>query len=224
MYLKLKTAFKNLSNHSLFINIIILLIRLYLWIIFHTCKITLKVNSDSEKILQDNTLCFLAVWHGRLLPFPKLAKRYGKYTAIVSLHKDGNFIDKFITSYGHNSVRGSSKKGSYTVTRKIIKCIEENKSIVFTPDGPRGPKYKAKTIIPTLAYKKTIPIITLCYSSKKSIILKTWDSFMIPTPFTELIIEIGAPINVSSNNSDELGVALRNRTRNLDKLCGVTID
>ena len=219
-----KRILKKITKNTIFIAVVITLIRFYVWLLFITCRIILIEDSKSKKLLINNSQCFLAMWHARLLPFPKVMRKFGYYTAIVSLHKDGHYIDAFISSYGHKSIRGSSKKGGYSVTRKILDHLEKKQSIVVTPDGPRGPRYRANTIISNLAYKKDIPIIPLSYSATKVKIFKTWDRFMLPSLFTKIIIEIGAPIVIKNKGSNELENILRSNMMQLDHKCNVTLD
>lgn len=82
--------------------------------------------------------CIFAVWHeniGLVLP------RWGQtpLTALVSQHRDGEWVNQIGQSLGINIVRGSTSRGGSQAIRQL-KRNSRFSSIVFTPDGPRGPR------------------------------------------------------------------------------------
>ena len=98
----------------------------------------------------------------------------------------------------------------------IIKCIKEKKSIVITPDGPRGPKYKINSAIIRLASKLQVPIISMSFSSSKVKVLNSWDYFIIPLPFSKIFINISSPNCSRQMQNNQLEMIMCNQTKRLD--------
>jgi hypothetical protein len=72
-------------------------------------------------------------------------------------------------------VRGSTTRGGISAFKKLIDLTADGYDIAFTPDGPKGPRYKAQMGIIELAKLTEKPIIPLTYSAskKKSLALGT---------------------------------------------------
>ena len=175
---------------------------IYIFLIF------LKTTSRTEHINRESILdkwekgenfivCF---WHGRLLMMPFANKR-GRGKVLISRHRDGEFIAKVINFFKLGTIRGSYRKGSVSSLREILFNLKHGFDIAITPDGPKGPKYKVKRGIIELSKltgKATLPIT---YSAGKKITFKSWDSFIVPYPFSKISFLWGDPIYVSKDAS-----------------------
>ena len=204
----LKGFLKKLLNHDLSVLCITKIIQFYLEFVFLTSTIEINIHNEATHILNSNKVCFLTLWHGRIIVFPRIMQKFGKFKVLTSLHKDGKYVDKFIRLYGHETIRGSSYKGSLSATKNIINSIKNKESIVITPDGPRGPKYKVNSAITNLASKFKIPIISISFASSKAKILKSWDEFTIPLPFSKILIDISAPTLFNEKQNSKLEILM----------------
>jgi lysophospholipid acyltransferase (LPLAT)-like uncharacterized protein len=74
------------------------------------------------------------------------------------------------------------------------RAIERGQDAGFTVDGPRGPRYVAKSGPVLLARKTGAPIFCFHVSFKRKIQLNSWDHFQIPLPFTPAVILAAEPI------------------------------
>jgi len=99
-------------------------------------------------------------------------------------------------------VRGSSTKGGAKGVLEMVKT-GRNHDLAITPDGPKGPRYKVQPGAAYLASRAGIPLIPMTNSAKSAWVLKSWDSFMIPKPFSRVIVLIGQPIWVESEANQE---------------------
>ncbi len=212
----LKRFLKTLLNHNLSVLCITKIIQLYLEFVLLTSSIKINTNKEAINILNSNKVCFLTLWHGRIIVFPKIMQKFGKFKVLTSLHKDGKYVDKFIRLYGHETIRGSSYKGSLSATKNIINSIKNKESIVITPDGPRGPKYKVNSAITNLASKFKIPIISISFASSKAKILKSWDEFTIPLPFSKILVDISAPTLFNEKQNSKLEILMIKQMRDLE--------
>ena len=69
----------------------------------------------------------------------------------------------------------------------------------FTIDGPRGPRYVAKKGPVMLARLTGIPITAFYVAVEKSWILKTWDTMVIPKPFSRAYVRAAESIYVPAD-------------------------
>lgn len=140
----------------------------------------------------------VVVWHNRLLFFPaafprKVCKRT---VAVISASRDGQYIADFAAQFGISAVRGSSSRGGASAQLGAVQACKDKKNVVFTPDGPRGPKYVLKRGPVQLASKMGKQIIPVIINPSACWSLKSWDGFQIPKPFSKLTIVIGDPISI----------------------------
>ncbi|WP_323733291.1 lysophospholipid acyltransferase family protein [Candidatus Bandiella euplotis] len=191
--------------------------------LFLTSKIQVEIDDGAKAVLESQKTCFVALWHGRILIFPKIMQEYGFFKVLTSIHNDGKYIDKFINLYGHKTIRGSTYKGGMSATKQIVKDISNNKRIVIIPDGPRGPRYKVNSAITNIAAKFNIPIIHVSFSSTKVKILNTWDKFMIPLPFSKIFVNISLPVYFKERNEQKLENLMLEQMQALDSICEIQV-
>ncbi len=117
-----------------------------------------RVSSGRQSIV--------AFWHGRLLMMPCAPHREGM-TVLISLHRDGELIARIIRHFGISAVRGSTSRGSLSGLRGLLKAIKEGRDIAITPDGPRGPAFRAQRGIIDIAKKTGLPIVPVTFSASK---------------------------------------------------------
>ena len=178
------------------------LVYLYVNIVFFTSKI--KYN-DLENIPQEHFI--LVFWHRKLLMMPFLYKKIGKdrdgVNVMISEHRDGEMITTVLKYFGLNAIRGSSNKNGAKVLIEAIRTIKY-RDIAITPDGPRGPKYTVANGVLTLAKKSNSKIVPISYSAKNYWELNSWDSLIIPKPFTTIEFDISKPIETELKTSDSI--------------------
>jgi hypothetical protein len=111
-----------------------------------------------------------AFWHGRqlMLPIAYRDLRQGKKLAVlISLHRDGEYISRTIKRFGVDSVRGSTYKGALRGLKQLIRVLKSGADVGITPDGPRGPKYKAQSGAVQLAKLSGAPILPVAFGASK---------------------------------------------------------
>ena len=137
-------------------------------------------------------------WHNRLLYFPAAIPRpIRRHTmAVVSASRDGQYVADFLHWFGVGSLRGSSSKKGANALLGAVHAINEKKNVVFTPDGPRGPKYILKPGPIKLASKTGAPILPVTINASKYWSIKSWDAFQLPKPGATLTMIIDHPIQI----------------------------
>jgi lysophospholipid acyltransferase (LPLAT)-like uncharacterized protein len=144
----------------------------------------------------------LAFWHGRIFMATYYFRGRG-IVVMISQNRDGEYISRVIRRFGYEVARGSSSKGTHGATVEIIRAVRGGKDVGFAIDGPRGPRYVAKPGAAYIARKSGNPVIPFHISVEKKWILKSWDHFQVPRPFSRAVVLIGQPIYVDANAGDE---------------------
>ncbi len=142
------------------------------------------------------------LWHGRLF-FPMFCLKGKGIIVLVSEHRDGEIITSSLEAAGYDTVRGSTTKGGARALARIVKLMRDGAHIAFTPDGPRGPRWKFQPGAIYLAAKTGIPIIPLGGSAEKAYYFKSWDSFQLPKPFSKSAFNVGEPYYVTGGLEPE---------------------
>jgi lysophospholipid acyltransferase (LPLAT)-like uncharacterized protein len=103
-----------------------------------------------------------------------------------------------LESFGFLTVRGSSSRGgmrALVAARKLMD--EQGVGIIFTVDGPRGPRHKVKPGAVFLARLAGSPIVPVrVVMSRAKVFHRAWDKFQLPLPFSKCTIIYGDPVIV----------------------------
>jgi lysophospholipid acyltransferase (LPLAT)-like uncharacterized protein len=168
--------------------------------VLHIYKLTLQLKVINAKYLdvlrQDHKNLSFALWHENMIV--SLLVHEGQYIhVLVSQHFDGEVISRILKAFGFPSIRGSSTRGGSEAYEKIKIKIKTGKfEIAFTPDGPTGPRRKAKLGIVRLSSETGIPIIPLAVVSSHYRRLNSWDQLLIVLPFSKCVLYYGKPIYI----------------------------
>jgi lipopolysaccharide heptosyltransferase II len=176
--------------NNFFIKIIIL-------ICYFFDKTIKKISLNKTEI--SNFTSIYSFWHGNTLPLMIMNKKK-KIVVMISLSKDGNLLSKIIQKFGYIIVRGSSNKNGVSAIIESVKYIKKKYNLALAVDGPKGPYHKVKLGVIYLAKKTGIPIIPIICSSKKKIVLQSWDKFIVPFPFSKIVQIYGKPIYIGEND------------------------
>lgn len=160
----------------------------------------------------------LAFWHNRMLmmPFPYRGRRA---CILNSAHRDGEIITRVIRRFGISAVRGSSSRGWLGGLRGMIEAYRRGYDLIVVPDGPRGPRLRAKAGVVQLAKATGAPIFPVTYAASKALTVPSWDRLLIPLPFCCVVYAAGPALTVSANaSSEELAVKRRELEERLSTL------
>ena len=160
---------------------------------------------DPLNLAQDPEKLVAITWHNRLL-FICMAfspEAMHKTSAVISASRDGQYLSDFMKFFKVNALRGSSSKKGANALLGAIREIERGRNVVFTPDGPRGPKYVIKNGPVIVASKTGGLLVPIVLNASKCWSLKSWDNFQIPKPFAKLQMIVGEPIAVPPEADEE---------------------
>jgi lysophospholipid acyltransferase (LPLAT)-like uncharacterized protein len=156
--------------------------------------------------------CF---WHGRLMMMAYAWRRAEPMHLLVSGHADGLLIARTMRRFGTEAVLGSSSRGGSAGLRALVRAGRDGKHLVVTPDGPRGPRMRAKPGIVAAARATGLPIVPTTYAVSRRKVMASWDRFIIALPFSRGIIMIGAPIAADSGDADTIRLLIEQRLNEL---------
>jgi lysophospholipid acyltransferase (LPLAT)-like uncharacterized protein len=131
--------------------------------------------------------------------------RHQRIAVMVSRSFDGEYIARIIQKLGFGAVRGSSSRGGAGALLGLKDVLEQGESVAFTIDGPRGPRYVAKAGPVTLSQITGLPMAAFYVAPAKAWVLRTWDEFMIPKPFSKVLVRLSRKMYVP-RNADEADV------------------
>lgn len=134
----------------------------------------------------------------------RLIHRGARIGWLISASVDGEVPTQIANSIGGGIVfRGSTTSGGSEALRGMCKAVmRENISIAATPDGPKGPRSKFKPGIVKLGQLSGAPLVPMAWAAKRAWVLKTWDRFVIPKPFTKIVIAVGEGFEVPRKADD----------------------
>jgi lysophospholipid acyltransferase (LPLAT)-like uncharacterized protein len=153
---------------------------------------------DPYNLTEDPHSLVCITWHNRLLficmAFSK--KAMSNTSAVISASRDGQYLADFMKFFKVEALRGSSSRKGANAMLGAIREIESGRNVVFTPDGPRGPKYEIKSGPVAVASKTGAVLVPFVLNSSRCWKLKSWDAFQIPKPFSKLTMVVGKPITI----------------------------
>ena len=141
-------------------------------------------------------------WHRAVFASAWLWRNSG-IAVMVSRSFDGEYIARTLTQLGFVAVRGSSSRGGAKALLGFIRQLERGVSVVFTIDGPRGPRYVAKPGPVLLSRESGLPMAAFYVALSDAWVLNSWDAFMIPKPFSKALVRVSAKMRVPAEAGDE---------------------
>ena len=181
------------------------MVRLLGWLL-RGLMVTLRpeyVQRQFEHQIRSSRLPILfTVWHGRMLYFVKLYQYLGpRVTVLVSRSRDGEVISQLLTRFGFHTTRGSSSQGGVRGLLAVVNKVRSGMDAGFTPDGPRGPRYQVQPGLVLVAKRTGAAILPMTFSAQRRRVLSSWDAFLLPLPFSRVVVIYGEPIYVPADAS-----------------------
>lgn len=170
-------------------------------VLWRTCRIRLLGMERLERELAAHGAVIPVFWHQHLLigaRFVAAQRARGlKLGFMISPSVDGEAATMLARMYGGDVIRGS---GSYTgarAVRHLHRAISKDLlSPVITPDGPRGPRFVFKPGALFISQLCGKPVVPIAYAAATAKVLRTWDKFVLPVPFSRVVVAVGEPVLV----------------------------
>lgn len=183
-----------------------------------TVMMTLRYSwNDPSGVLKKRleSPAIFVIWHNRLALSMEAFRvfstvRHGKgLAALVSASKDGGFLAAILENFKIQPVRGSSSRRGPQALLELRGWAERGYDLAITPDGPRGPCYVVQPGVIAIAHLTGLPVIPFSCELQWKIQVKSWDRFQIPLPFSRCRMNVGTPIRVPKETTDEQRAELR---------------
>lgn len=136
-----------------------------------------------------------AVWHDRIFLGTYFLQGKG-IVFLTSRSFDGEYIARFLQRFGFGVIRGSSTRGGAKALVEMVRTMKAGLPMGFTIDGPKGPRYIAKSGAILLAKKTSNPIIPFAVTPKRCFTINSWDRLQIPLPFTRALVSFREPFSI----------------------------
>jgi hypothetical protein len=169
-----------------------------LWILGRTWRVRFANSEVLHAEHAQGRAVILALWHGQLLPL-LWANRRRHLAVIISEHSDGEIIARVAIALGIHPVRGSTTRGAARALLGAAREVAAGYDLAITPDGPRGP---ARSVAPGalhIAQRTGAAVVPMSAAAGRAWKLNSWDGFMIPKPFTRVVVTYGTPIRIDSD-------------------------
>ena len=144
-----------------------------------------------------------AFWHQTLLLAAYRFRGLG-VAILISRSFDGELIARTVERLGFVAVRGSSSRGGPRGLREMERAFRQGRICALTADGPRGPAMVAKPGTAQLARLVDAPVGTFHLLPTRAWKLRSWDGFLIPKPFSRVVITW--PVHVPAAEVTEAAV------------------
>ena len=127
---------------------------------------TLRLRHFQSSNLEEQPQYIQTFWHEHLALMLHSRFRF-PIMVMSSRSKDGDLSAGVFERYGVECARGSSTRGGSSALREMIRRARKGRNIVFTPDGPKGPRRVAKDGVIFAAQATGLPIVPVAFAAKK---------------------------------------------------------
>ena len=179
----------------------------YQLILFYSWTFRLKIENDKDwmEYRRNGGVVLLCTWHQQFFSAVRPFKKYKTFnpSIMISQSKDGEIVAKMALHNGWTAVRGSSSKGGVEALKKMITNLKESRLAAHIVDGPKGPSGIVKAGVIRLAYAANAAIVPFSVSAEKAWYFHSWDKFLLPKPFSNVILRFGEMIKFDKVKDSE---------------------
>ncbi len=182
--------------------------------------------------LRDSREPFLACfWHGRLMVMAAWNRYPRRFDVMISDHRDGRLIARAMRHLGYGVVVGSSGRRGAAALCATQHRLTGGAAMIITPDGPRGPRMRAKVGTVKAAQVAGVPLIPISCAVSRCRVLDSWDRFCVALPLGCGVVLADEPMTVPRDaDAQELARLTRDLEARLnalsaeaDRMCGRSV-
>jgi lysophospholipid acyltransferase (LPLAT)-like uncharacterized protein len=146
-----------------------------------------QIPDDCAEILTGQRFAVIAFWHYQMLPL-WYRLRTIQPAAVVSPSRDGEILARYLEALRYGAiVRGSSSRGGSEALAAAVHQVRE-RSVLITPDGPRGPVREAKPGAILAALRADVPLVVAGWRCDRVVRFRSWDRMQVPMPFARITV------------------------------------
>ena len=173
-----------------------------------TLRLEERNSAALHTLLQEGRPFVFVFWHGSMI-YPWWRLRYQNAACLVSRSKDGEILSSILRGWGYHLIRGSSSKGSAESMAAMRQAILQGHILSVTPDGPRGPRHVLKMGAVRVAQTMRVPLLMAAAGFRSRRVLRSWDAFEIPYPFSRGIVEFADALTIEPGLEGDALEAMR---------------
>ena len=183
-----------------------------------TLRVSVSREEGSQQTITQRPLV-TSFWHACIIPCTYVFRDFG-VRVMSSNSYDGEYMGRIIRKFGFVAVKGSSSRNAVRALLGLRRALQENWTVAFSIDGPRGPRHQVKPGPVALARSTGIPMSMFHMALDRAWVLKTWDQLVIPKPFSRVLLRFGKLIPVPADATDEdLANYQQQLQDSLDRVC-----
>ncbi len=169
-------------------------IRIYSW----TFRLTIENEQGWMDYLKGGGKVLLCTWHQQFFSAIRHFKTYSAFTPSLMISKsfDGEIIAGVAQRTGWRTVRGSSSTDGGKALKAMIANLNDTGLAAHILDGPKGPAGRVKAGAIQLALMTDAVIVPFYTAAERAWYFKSWDTFMLPKPFSRVTLRFGEMIRV----------------------------
>ena len=166
-----------------------------------TCRVVRVIGDEHlAQALAGKPSLIPVYWHQHQLFCAKYllgqASRGLKLGFLISPSVDGEIGVMIVSHFGGHVIRGSTTHTGARALRDYYDgLVKQGISPAITPDGPKGPRFVFKPGAILLSQMSQRPILPMAYAASRATLFQ-WDKFVLPWPFSRIVIAVGAPRQV----------------------------
>jgi lysophospholipid acyltransferase (LPLAT)-like uncharacterized protein len=132
-------------------------------------------------------------WHEYYLPavYSNMGTGVG---VLVSSSRDGELSGRVLKLLGYKPFKVKKGEREIKAMVDLINYGKKGNHIAVTPDGPVGPRRKAKKGVLHIAKRSRLPIFAVSIEAHPHFRFSSWDKLMLPLPFAKIQISVKGPI------------------------------
>jgi hypothetical protein len=181
-----------------------------------------QIGYERARPVREAEPIVITIWHDELFA-PCYFHRNEGIIAVVSASRDGEYLAGFLSGLGYNLARGSSTRGGAQALRSALRKMRGlGRDVVFTVDGPKGPRHRVKDGALYLAAMANAPVMPVRVRVRGKIrFRKAWDRFLLPLPGARCELFYGIPYRVGDGARMNESLLQSERQRLQDRLDGL---
>src|SRR5262245_43164767 len=166
-----------------------------------TCRVVRVIGDEHTAAALAKAPSLIPVyWHQHQLFCAKYlldqSARGLKLGFLISPSVDGEIGVMVVSRFGGHVIRGSTTHTGARALRDYYDALtKQGVSPSITPDGPKGPRFAFKPGAILLSQMSQRPILPMAYAASRASLI-AWDKFVLPWPFSRIVIAVGPPRQV----------------------------
>lgn len=193
---------QNLITRKWFIDFVYRFIRLYSW----TFRFRVENEDQWMRILKKGRPVLICPWHQQFFSAIRHFKNYTdlRPALMISKSSDGELIAGVANRTGWKTARGSSTRGGRDAMQAMIDHVKLHGFGAHVVDGPQGPIGIIKPGLIRIAQKSGAVIVPFVISADSAWYFRSWDRFMLPKPFSKVVLKYLDPYYLRAGNDEAL--------------------